>query len=182
MTGNYDWERYWVPREGSIAFDNPGFLVALRTTENPHYFNTGDVVGFDRIPSICDWRSSASLASGKHRSEPGSFIARGSRCYQRGGAVVYTSSLLRNRAAGSVIPFSQVQSRNPLFWTALCQFCLSERLNELQMLGLSATEIHVAAVSWATTQVPEITAAIQSFLHAGFRSDAQVEFIVMIAR
>jgi hypothetical protein len=64
----------------------------------------------------------------------------------------------------------------------VCQFCLSERLNELQMLDLSATEIHVAAVSWATTQVPEITAAIQSFLHAGFRSDAQVEFIVMIAR
>ena len=40
--------------------------------------------------------------------------------------------------------------------------------------------IQVAAVSWATTQVPEITAAIQSFLNAGFRSAAQVEFVVMI--
>jgi hypothetical protein len=51
MTGNYDWERYWVPREGSIAFDNRGFLVAPRTTENPHYFNSGDVVGLDGISS-----------------------------------------------------------------------------------------------------------------------------------
>ena len=32
----------------------------------------------------------------------------------------------------------------------------------------------------ATTQVPEMTAAIQSFLNAGFRSAAQVEFVVMI--
>ena len=40
--------------------------------------------------------------------------------------------------------------------------------------------IQVAALSWATTQVPEITAAIQSFLNAGFRSAAQVEFVVMI--
>ena len=40
--------------------------------------------------------------------------------------------------------------------------------------------IHVAALSWAATQVPEITAAIQSFLNAGFRSAAQVEFVVMI--
>ena len=37
--------------------------------------------------------------------------------------------------------------------------------------------IQVAALSWAATQVPEITAAIQSFLNAGFRSAAQVEFI-----
>jgi hypothetical protein len=35
-------------------------------------------------------------------------------------------------------------------------------------------------LSWATTQVPEITAAIQSFLNAGFRSAAQVEFVVII--
>ena len=42
--------------------------------------------------------------------------------------------------------------------------------------------IQVAALSWATTQVPEITAAIQSFLNAGFRSAAQVEFFVMIVR
>jgi hypothetical protein len=40
--------------------------------------------------------------------------------------------------------------------------------------------IQVAALSWATTQVPEITAAPQSFLNAGFRSAAQVEFVVMI--
>jgi hypothetical protein len=37
-----------------------------------------------------------------------------------------------------------------------------------------------AALSWATTQVPEITAAHQSFLNAGFRSAAHVEFVVMI--
>jgi hypothetical protein len=40
--------------------------------------------------------------------------------------------------------------------------------------------IQVAAVSWATIQVLEITAATQSFLNAGFRSAAQVEFVVMI--
>jgi hypothetical protein len=39
--------------------------------------------------------------------------------------------------------------------------------------------IQVAAQSCAATQVPEITAAIQSFLNAGFRSAAQVEFVVM---
>jgi hypothetical protein len=38
--------------------------------------------------------------------------------------------------------------------------------------------IQVAALSCAATQVPEITAAIQSFLNAGFRSAAQVEFVV----
>jgi hypothetical protein len=35
-------------------------------------------------------------------------------------------------------------------------------------------------LSWAATEVPEITAAIQSFLNAGFRSAAQVEFIFII--
>jgi hypothetical protein len=40
--------------------------------------------------------------------------------------------------------------------------------------------IQVAALSWATTHVPEITAAPQSFLNAGFCSAAQVEFVVMI--
>ena len=40
--------------------------------------------------------------------------------------------------------------------------------------------IQVAALSWAATQVPEITEAIQSFLNVGFRSAAQVEFVVMI--
>ena len=40
--------------------------------------------------------------------------------------------------------------------------------------------IQIAALSCAATQVPEITAAIQSFLNAGFRSAAQVEFVVMI--
>jgi hypothetical protein len=38
----------------------------------------------------------------------------------------------------------------------------------------------VAAVSWATTQVPEITAAIQNLLNAGFRNAAQLELLVMI--
>jgi hypothetical protein len=38
----------------------------------------------------------------------------------------------------------------------------------------------VAALSWAATQVPESTAAIQSFLNAGFRTAAQVPFVVMI--
>src|SRR5258708_355511 len=40
--------------------------------------------------------------------------------------------------------------------------------------------IQVAALSWAATQVLEITAAIQSFLNVGFRSAAPVEFVVMI--
>ena len=40
--------------------------------------------------------------------------------------------------------------------------------------------VQVAALSCAATQVPEITAAIQSFLNAGFRSAIQVEFVVMI--
>ena len=40
--------------------------------------------------------------------------------------------------------------------------------------------IQVAVLSSAATQVPEITAAIQSFLNVGFRSAAQVEFVVMI--
>ena len=40
--------------------------------------------------------------------------------------------------------------------------------------------IQVAALSWATTQVSEISAAPQSFPNAGFRSAAQVEFVVMI--
>jgi hypothetical protein len=40
--------------------------------------------------------------------------------------------------------------------------------------------IQVAALSWAATQVPEITVAIQSFLNAGFRSAIQVELLFMI--
>jgi hypothetical protein len=39
--------------------------------------------------------------------------------------------------------------------------------------------IQVAALSWATTHVPEITAAAQSLLNAGFRSAIQVEFVVI---
>ena len=38
--------------------------------------------------------------------------------------------------------------------------------------------IQIAALSWAATQVPEITAAIQSFLKVGFRSAVQVELLV----
>jgi hypothetical protein len=40
--------------------------------------------------------------------------------------------------------------------------------------------IQVAALSCVATEVPEIAAAIQSFLNLGFRSAAQVEFVVMI--
>jgi hypothetical protein len=40
--------------------------------------------------------------------------------------------------------------------------------------------VQVAALSWAATQVPEITAANQSLLNAGFRSAAQVELFFMI--
>jgi hypothetical protein len=40
--------------------------------------------------------------------------------------------------------------------------------------------IQVAAPSWADTQVPEITVAIQSFLKAGFPSAVQVELLFMI--
>jgi hypothetical protein len=40
--------------------------------------------------------------------------------------------------------------------------------------------IQVAALSWAATQVPEITVAIQRFLNAGFRSAVQVELLFMI--
>ena len=40
--------------------------------------------------------------------------------------------------------------------------------------------IHVAALLWAATQVPEITVAIQSRLKAGFRSAVQVEFWFII--
>ena len=38
---------------------------------------------------------------------------------------------------------------------------------------------HVAALSWAATQVPEITVAIQSLLKAGFRRAVQVELLVI---
>jgi hypothetical protein len=34
-------------------------------------------------------------------------------------------------------------------------------------------------LSWAATQVPEITAAAQSFLNVGFCSAAQAEFFVI---
>ena len=40
--------------------------------------------------------------------------------------------------------------------------------------------IQVAALSWAATQVPEITVAIQRFLNAGFRSAVQVELLFII--
>jgi hypothetical protein len=39
--------------------------------------------------------------------------------------------------------------------------------------------IHVAALLWAATQVPEITVALQSLLKAGFRRAAQVELVVI---
>jgi hypothetical protein len=37
-----------------------------------------------------------------------------------------------------------------------------------------------AALSWAATQVPEITVASQNFLKAGFLSAIQVELLFMI--
>jgi hypothetical protein len=40
--------------------------------------------------------------------------------------------------------------------------------------------IQVAALSWAATQVPEITVAIQSFLNTGFLSAVQAEVSFMI--
>jgi hypothetical protein len=40
--------------------------------------------------------------------------------------------------------------------------------------------IQVAAPSWAATQVPEITPAIQSCLKTGFLRAVQVEHLVMI--
>jgi hypothetical protein len=40
--------------------------------------------------------------------------------------------------------------------------------------------IQVAALSWAATQVPEITVAIQSFLKAGFLSAVQLELLFMV--
>ena len=38
--------------------------------------------------------------------------------------------------------------------------------------------IQVAALSWAATQVPEITVAIQSFLNTGFLRAVQVGFML----
>jgi hypothetical protein len=40
--------------------------------------------------------------------------------------------------------------------------------------------IQVAALSWAATQVPEISVAIQSLLKAGFLSAVQLELLFMI--
>jgi len=40
--------------------------------------------------------------------------------------------------------------------------------------------IQVAALSWAATQVPEMTVAIQSFLKTGFLSAVQLELLFMI--
>jgi hypothetical protein len=40
--------------------------------------------------------------------------------------------------------------------------------------------IQVAALSWAATQVPEITVAIHSFLNTGFLSAVQLELSFMI--
>ena len=40
--------------------------------------------------------------------------------------------------------------------------------------------IQVAALSWAATQVPEITVAIQSFLKTGFLSAVQLELLFMV--
>jgi hypothetical protein len=41
--------------------------------------------------------------------------------------------------------------------------------------GVSIFITHVAAVSWAATQVPEMTAAIHSFRKIGFAKAAQID-------
>jgi hypothetical protein len=46
--------------------------------------------------------------------------------------------------------------------------------------GVSIFISHVAAVSWAATQVPEITEAIHSFRKTGFRKAIQVEVFVIV--
>jgi hypothetical protein len=49
---------------------------------------------------------------------------------------------------------------------------MSERKNGE---GASMFIVHVAAVSWADTQVPEMTLATHSLLKAGLRNAIQVE-------
>ena len=46
--------------------------------------------------------------------------------------------------------------------------------------GVSIFIIHVAAVSWAATQVPEIKAAIHSCRNIGLPKAAQVEVLVIV--
>src|ERR1039458_2346597 len=44
----YDWKRYWVPRDGSFAFDFEGFLAAPSSDGGWSWHKT-DVVGFDEL-------------------------------------------------------------------------------------------------------------------------------------
>jgi hypothetical protein len=46
--------------------------------------------------------------------------------------------------------------------------------------GVSIFIIHVAAVSWAATQIPETKAAIHSLRKIGFSKAAQVEVLVIV--
>ena len=46
--------------------------------------------------------------------------------------------------------------------------------------GVSIFIVHVAAVSCAATQVPEITLATHSRLNTGFRKAVQVEVVVIL--
>src|SRR6267142_6012653 len=43
----YDWKRFWVPREGALAFDSEGFLAP--PTDSKWSFWQSDVVGFDEL-------------------------------------------------------------------------------------------------------------------------------------
>ena len=48
VAGRYDWQRYWVPREGSFAFDLEGFLAPAASQGGWSFWKT-DVVGFHEI-------------------------------------------------------------------------------------------------------------------------------------
>jgi hypothetical protein len=61
--------------------------------------------------------------------------------------------------------------------TRKCQNC---PVRENQTASSRRFIVQVAALSWAATQVPEITVAIHSFLKAGFLSAVQVELLFMI--
>jgi hypothetical protein len=44
----YDWKRYWVPRDGSFAFDGDGFL-ATPATDGGWLWAKTDIVGFEEL-------------------------------------------------------------------------------------------------------------------------------------
>src|ERR1035438_9855639 len=44
----YDWKRYWVPRDGSFAFDSDGFL-APPTADGGWQWGKTDIAGFEEL-------------------------------------------------------------------------------------------------------------------------------------